>query len=495
MTRKTPDATPARGASRRTVLKGASALAALALAAPAVLRTGKAARADSLRVRRNASTMSQNDPFFTDYAEAVRAMHDLQTRSPDDQRNWRQQALIHLNHCPHGLDDFFAWHRNFITFYEEICGALIGKSDFALAYWDWTAIRGRLPAPFFADGPLNVTYWNDPSNAQSDNWGPRVTTVGVRALSETVGLQDRDSRSVFTPEAVAGYLRLPTFPLFWRAIEGNPHNTAHTLTGGFNPTGHMSSGMSPLDPIFWLHHCNVDRLWAQWQNAGHTTPNQPQVYNGQFVNAAGDSVNASAAGAVDFRAMGFTYDTIPAMGSTPMAALDEDQLLSVDEAPSALDAAPSALAAGSIGDAASIGAPASARIPVEGLPAALFATRSFRTVSPFAAEPVVGLESSRILLELSDIETEGDVTAAIVNVSVNDAPAGAFGYFMPPHGGAHGGMKSFIIDATDALQQVAEDGRLDPGGLDVTITPQSVGVSGATPKVSFRVGKISVLRI
>lgn len=23
------------------------------------------------------------------------------------------------------------------------------------------------------------------------------------------------------------------------------------------------------DPIFFLHHCNVDRLWAEWQDSGH----------------------------------------------------------------------------------------------------------------------------------------------------------------------------------------------------------------------------------
>jgi tyrosinase len=27
----------------------------------------------------------------------------------------------------------------------------------------------------------------------------------------------------------------------------------------------MSGGFSPNDPIFFLHHANVDRLWARWQ--------------------------------------------------------------------------------------------------------------------------------------------------------------------------------------------------------------------------------------
>ena len=26
---------------------------------------------------------------------------------------------------------------------------------------------------------------------------------------------------------------------------------------------------SPYDPVFWLHHANADRLWAEWQDNGH----------------------------------------------------------------------------------------------------------------------------------------------------------------------------------------------------------------------------------
>ena len=29
--------------------------------------------------------------------------------------------------------------------------------------------------------------------------------------------------------------------------------------------GRMSLNTSPNDPLFFLHHCNVDRIWAEWQ--------------------------------------------------------------------------------------------------------------------------------------------------------------------------------------------------------------------------------------
>ncbi len=54
------------------------------------------------------------------------------------------------------------------------------------------------------------------------------------------------------------------FWYFWDALEGGwrTHNTAHNFVGG-----HMSGGFSPNDPIFWLHHANVDRAWERWQQA------------------------------------------------------------------------------------------------------------------------------------------------------------------------------------------------------------------------------------
>jgi tyrosinase len=27
----------------------------------------------------------------------------------------------------------------------------------------------------------------------------------------------------------------------------------------------MATGVSPNDPVFWLHHAYVDKLWAEWQ--------------------------------------------------------------------------------------------------------------------------------------------------------------------------------------------------------------------------------------
>lgn len=91
-----------------------------------------------------------------------------------------------------------------------------------------------------------------------------------------------------TPDDVERILSLPNFfnfgsgPMnnqFFGALE-NIHNLIHNFSGGANPfvgigpptpanqfpTGDMvDSGRTAFDPIFWGHHANCDRLWAEWQ--------------------------------------------------------------------------------------------------------------------------------------------------------------------------------------------------------------------------------------
>jgi tyrosinase len=51
-----------------------------------------------------------------------------------------------------------------------------------------------------------------------------------------------------------------TYATFSSQIEGSPHSTPHVMIGG-----DMGGMRSPADPLFMMHHCNVDRLWAMWQ--------------------------------------------------------------------------------------------------------------------------------------------------------------------------------------------------------------------------------------
>ena len=110
--------------------------------------------------------------------------------------------------------DFVHWHRNYSPpSTSRSAPRSIGKPDFALPYWNWQSGIGQVPNPFYDLDDLNVVFWNDPSNAQSDNWGTaEVTTTGVRALPEGSGVkQDPQRGGAFTDQNIDSILAQTVF--------------------------------------------------------------------------------------------------------------------------------------------------------------------------------------------------------------------------------------------------------------------------------------------
>ncbi len=479
--------------NRREVLTAAAIIAA----APYVMKFGREAKAQTLRVRRNVSTLAPDDPFFSQYGEAVRKMHEL---AESDRRSWRGQALIHADFCPHGAQtrpDFVLWHRHYITFFERICGSLIGDSNFALPYWDWTANNGRLPAPFFADGPLNVAFWNDRSDYQSDNWGPeRVITRARRGITATRGLRD-DPRLAgsFTPTAITGILRQPNFTNFQLRLEGSPHNNGHTISGGAD--GHMGDGLSPLDPIFWLHHCNVDRITAQWQRANNRIPQQNFTYNRQFVDTSGAAQTVTAVQAVNFETMGFTYDLFTNGQVVAAAPQEADQ-----SAFRGLSVSTETKVIGKSTKAATTVTNIETRIAVAArqLVDNLFSRRVFRSPAP-TTRGLSAVEESRILARITITNLRGATRRCLVNVFVNcpylspvtpaDDPhyAGSFSFF-GQHYQHHGGV--FLVDVSDPLRDQARQGRLKTENVDIQVLPVITEENGDN-RTEFTVSAVELI--
>lgn len=144
-----------------------------------------------------------------------------------------------------GRQRFLPWHRRYLLDLEKQMQA-IDPLCF-IPYWKWSVNRA-IP-PWIA------------------NFKPRVTVPGSGIVQVTR-----------TPAPPAG---LPTaaqvislvsntglvYTQFTSQLEGL-HNTVHGWVGGT-----MNDIMiSPADPIFWMHHCEIDRLWNSWQtrppNAG-----------------------------------------------------------------------------------------------------------------------------------------------------------------------------------------------------------------------------------
>ena len=204
------------------------------------------AAAQTVRVRPDISDPALDPRAIQALKDGVNAMKQLPQNDP---RNWTAQANIHQNFCPHNNWFFLPWHRAYLHYFEQICREASGWPEFTLPYWDWTT-NPKVPAPF----------WGDAGNPLFDNTrviGPDDTAdpefVGPGTINDILATADFFSFA-------SGVARRQRDPSTTGELESRPHNYIH---GSF-VEGNMATYMSPLDPIFWLHHANVDRVWTQW---------------------------------------------------------------------------------------------------------------------------------------------------------------------------------------------------------------------------------------
>src|SRR5262245_51842377 len=242
---------------RRRVLGEVCAITTMAaLSQPLLGSTAFADYAVAPARRRAASTLTATDPIIVGYRRAVQAMKALPATDPC---SWAAQAAIHSpgfgpsGPCDHGTM-FWAWHRMYLYWFERIIRRKSGMYDWSLPYWDYdweapnpvsTATQRQIPAPF------------------------RVTTSQLYDATRNAGLNGGGSLSSGTTATAAGFV--PTsYMTAQSSFQGTPHNVVHGAVGG-NMGGFPTAG---LDPLFWLHHCEIDRLWNLWlaKGGGRSSP-------------------------------------------------------------------------------------------------------------------------------------------------------------------------------------------------------------------------------
>jgi tyrosinase len=189
---------------------------------------------------------------------------------------------------------FLPWHRVMLLLLEQNLQRVLGDINYGLPYWDWAA-DGDLPAAQqrtariwradcmggqgdpvrtgpFAFRPNDAGSWRIriAANAQSrlisvdrglrrsfgtSGAGTLSTTLNVRsALSVTpYDTPNWDTRSDGFRNRLEGWSTEAT-------VTGpGLHNRVHVWVGG-----DMGPSTSPNDPVFYLNHCNVDRIWESW---------------------------------------------------------------------------------------------------------------------------------------------------------------------------------------------------------------------------------------
>jgi tyrosinase len=259
-----------------------------------------------------------DDPIVQAWRETVRK---LQEKPNSDKLNWVNLSAIHgtqagFNKCPHRNWYFLPWHRGYLLMYERLARELTGMKDFALPYWDWTTNQ-QLPSAFVdpPDGsknPLFVQRAMGPNDSLPDeDVGTNVIRTIMResefevfGTSRPIGQNSLDQSWISNKSGKQG------------TLEFNPHNNVHGIVGGV-----MASSRSSLDPIFMMHHCNIDRIWAVWRAAGNlnTTDalwvNMP--FQDHFLNLDGSPYSPKVSDLLETEPLGYTYGLAGVPASLP----------------------------------------------------------------------------------------------------------------------------------------------------------------------------------
>jgi tyrosinase len=253
------------------------------------------------RVRQDVWKLTQTDKWHPTLLWYAKAIAKMQTRPISDFNSWRYQAAIHdyivgqdpdvtqdnlpadastfWAQCQHVSWFFLPWHRMYLFHFEQIIADTIAKLG--------------------GDPGWSLPYWNysDPTNPDARKLPPAFTEITLpdgspNALRVNTRQRGNDGRIVAAPQSadINQCLGEPDYaadrqggdPGFGGpqtafnhgegdivgALETTPHGSMHVAVGGWMGSFETAG----LDPIFWLHHSNIDRLWNVWRKAGHQNP-------------------------------------------------------------------------------------------------------------------------------------------------------------------------------------------------------------------------------
>ena len=497
------------------------------------------------------------NPTMLWYAKGVRA---LQARPFTDKTSWLFFAAMHgfqstvwqtfgaitattplppaavrsrfWDQCQHQSWYFLPWHRGYLFAFEQIMRAAIvglgGPADWALPYWNYSnpaiANARQLPPVFAAstlpDGTANPLLV---SRRYGRGTVPIVLSNANVALTAMADPQFTGGASDIPPGfggPVTTFHHGPESVTTNGGLESQPHNVIHGAIGGSRPgadpnqwqsAGLMSMPITAgLDPIFWLHHCNIDRLWTQWLlMRGHGNTLDPRWARGPadrgfvmpLANGTEWAFNSIDVIRTTKAPLSYRYDDQP-VTSAGLVDLDEGVEIGDEAFQEAAMTAPPA-------SPELIGA-SSGRIEVSGDGQAALAIdadggeRVMRSMAAAASLTEGAAPSDRVYLKLEGIKGTGDAT--IYHVYVDLPPdaipaqhperlAGTVSLFgvsaaSDPDGPNAGNGVNQVLDITDIVSGLGLRGD-SLNNLAVRFVPDSAQDARAT----FSVDRIGVFRL
>lgn len=224
---------------------------------------------------------------------------------------------------------FHPWHRYYLYRFELQLQRYI--PDVTIPYWDWTEdASAPFNSPVWAvdlmggngdmydrylvkTGPFAVGQWTivdtngNPAGGLRRQFGRNASTLPTQQhVSSALGETPYDN-SQWDPNSSPSHRNRMEGFLGGRHL----HNLVHVWVGGT-----MLLLTSPNDPVFFLHHCNVDRLWAMWQSQNPSqgyqpTGEGPPGHNLNDLmypwNGVDTSLRATPASVLDYKALGYDY--------------------------------------------------------------------------------------------------------------------------------------------------------------------------------------------
>lgn len=259
---------------------------------------------------------------------------------------WHHLAMARMTpptqrdrNAAHSGPAFLPWHRLMLVLFELQLQRLLGDETVGLPYWDWAADGDRPPiqqaqAPLWGDttgiggsgtpvasGPFQPGAFR--VEIDSDATGRLRATN--RGLSRTLGVDTESLPPTNEVTAVLGDDTYDSSPWnrsslgFRNRVEGwrpngpRLHNRVHVWVGG-----DMAPATSPNDPVFYLNHCNVDRIWEAWMVRHGRTYAPPATAPAELSgHRLGDSL----------------YSVLTTEATTPADVLDMSALASYDQLP------------------------------------------------------------------------------------------------------------------------------------------------------------------
>lgn len=201
--------------------------------------------------------------------------------------------------CEHGTQQFLTWHRMYIYYFEKVLQQSANDPTLTLPYWD-EAADPKLPAAF-----RDATYVDENGKTQ-----PNPLRVAARRPAMNAGTAKLAAATTSTTNAMAA----TNYATFSTRLEATPHGAVHcAIADGGCPNGLMGAvPVAAMDPVFYFHHANIDRLYECWLKVDEAArlPTSSAILDQRysFIDSNGSVKQRQVRDMLTTAQLGYTYE-------------------------------------------------------------------------------------------------------------------------------------------------------------------------------------------